>query len=116
MMKVKEIVILPVKSKKKILFTVIVLASVGFLTWKSFSTKSQAIQYQTDQVEKGTLVVSVTASGQVSSINSASVTTEASGVIADVYVKDGDRVIAGDKVALIDLDLEGKQRSNQALA
>jgi HlyD family secretion protein len=62
------------------------------------------------------LVVSISASGQISAANSASVTTQTSGVVSKIYVTNGQKVKAGDPIALMDLDLDGKQRSTQAYA
>ena len=103
---------LPVKA-----VAVIVLIGLGWLGYTRI--KAQAAKqptYQTATVEKGTLIVSVSVSGQVSSANSAEVTTQASGVVSAVYVKDGDRVKAGDNIAQIDLDLVGQQRAAAAYA
>ncbi len=103
---------LPVKA-------VAVIALIG-LGWFGYTRiKAQAAKqptYQTAMVEKGTLIVSVSVSGQVSSANSAEVTTQASGVVKTVYVKDGDTVQAGDKIAELELDLVGKQRQQSAYA
>ena len=71
-------------------------------------------QYQTATVEKGALVSSVTASGTVSSGNSGSITTSATGVVKEVYVKNGDIVAAGQTLAEITPDKETQQ--NQATA
>ncbi len=105
---------LPRLLKIIILAIVLVLISLVILNFKNSKTTSQ--QYQTAKVEKGTLVVSLAASGQVSNANNASITTQASGVISNLYVKNGTEVKAGDKIAEIDLDLAGKQKSDQALA
>lgn len=80
------------------------------------STSAQKVTYTTEIAQKGTLVVSISASGQISAANSASVTTQTSGVVSKIYVTNGQKVKAGDPIALMDLDLDGKQRSNQAYA
>lgn len=99
---------------------VVIVVLVGLLLWFGFSRmKAQStskVTYQTSPVEKGTLIVSVSASGQVSTANASPITTNASGVIKKLFVKDGDTVNSGDPIAEIDLDLQGKQRANQALA
>ena len=100
----------------KIFILVIVLGLGWFFVTLFIGKKSVAQQYQTAQVEQTTLVVSISASGQVASTNNAAVSTEASGVVKKVYVKDGDKVSTGDTIAEIDLDLVGKQRFMQALA
>ena len=79
-------------------------------------SKTQKPQYQTAQAQKGTLIVTVSSSGQVSSANSASVTTQTSGVVSKIYVKNGDEVKSGDPIAAVDLDMNGQQRAMQTLA
>jgi len=103
-------------SRKRIAIFLILIFILAFTGWKILSNKPQKPQYQTAQVEKGTLIVLVTASGQVSQANSATVNTEASGVVSKIYVENGQKVQTGDKIAEIDLDLEGKQRASQVLA
>jgi len=103
------------KTKKALIIVlIVVLGGVGIRQINV--TKKSTPTYQTAQVEKGTLVVAISVSGQVSSANSAEVTTQASGVVKTVFVKDGDTVKTGDKIAQIDLDLTGQQRSQQAYA
>lgn len=87
----------------------------GWFTYSKIAgSTAQKIQYTTEAAQKGTLIVSVSASGQVSAANSASVTTQTSGVVSKILVTNGQKVQAGDQIAQMDLDLEGKQRSNQA--
>lgn len=106
--------------KSSILTKIIILTIFFLLGWfsvpKFLASKTKQPQYQTTQAEKGTLMVVVTASGQVSAANSAEVNTQASGVVNKVYVENGQRVKVGDKIAEIDLDLVGRQRSSQAWA
>ncbi len=103
--------------KKKFIGIFIILLIIWIFAPKLFKGKEQQSEkYQTEKAERSTLVVSITASGQVAAVNSASVTTEASGVVTNVYIKDGDIVQTGDKIADIELDLEGKQRASQTLA
>lgn len=101
---------------KKILLIVIVIGIGWFGFSKINSSKNNVSQYQTAEAEKGTLVVSVTGSGNVSATNSTSVSTQTTGVISEVFVKDGDQVKTGDKIAGIELDLQGQQRSSQSFA
>lgn len=100
--------------KKKIGITLLILVLLGGGVY--FYNKKTAITttYQTAQAEKGTLIVTVTGSGTVSSVNNTQISTQATGVVAKRYVKDGDRVKTGDKIMEIELDLEGKQTSSQA--
>ncbi len=106
------------KSSKlaKIIVVVIFLAFAWFTITKLNDSRSQQPRYQTARVQKGTLIIAVTASGQVTAANSSSITTGASGVVSKLYVKDGDTLKAGAKIAEIDLDLEGRQKAAQAFA
>lgn len=104
-------------SWKAKLILIVLIAVVGFGAYKYFgSSKTQATQYQTEQSQKGTLIVSVSASGQVASTNSSQVETQATGVVNKVMVKDGDTVKSGQVLATIDLDQSGKQKAAQALS
>ena len=100
----------------KALIVIIILGVVGGIIYSLFGTKKSTTQYQTGTVEKGTLVVAVTGSGTVSSANNTNITTQATGVVSTLYVKDGDKVKSGDKIMEIDLDLDGKQTASQALS
>jgi macrolide-specific efflux system membrane fusion protein len=100
----------------KLLILMLLVGGGWFLYQKLSSKKTGAPQYQTATVERGTIISSVTATGMVATSNSTSVTTQASGVINKIYVKDGDSVKSGDIIADIDLDLQGKQRAAQSYA
>ena len=101
---------------KKIILIVFLIGIGWFFLVKITGSKNSKEQYQTTTAERGTLVVSVTGSGNVSTTNSTSVSTQATGVISEVFVKDGDQVKTGDKIAEIELDLQGQQRAAQSLA
>lgn len=107
-------------SKKSLLIKIpIVLVFIGVISgvcYSLFGTKKATVQYQTGIVEKGTIVVTVAGSGTVSSANNTNITTQATGVVSKLYVKDGDKVKSGDKIMEIDLDLDGKQTESQALS
>lgn len=115
MQKIKDF-LFKLSKVKKIILLVVILAVGYFAVSKLFLNKDGKVTYQTGQAQRGTLIVSVTGSGTVASANSSSVTTQATGVVSKVYVKDGDKVKMGDKIADIDLDLAGKQKSTQAWA
>ena len=100
----------------KVFLVLLVIAVAWFAYSKTIGNKSTAPQYQTDTAAKGTLVTSVSASGNISSANSAQVTTQTSGVVTKIYVQNGQQVKSGDPIADVDLDMDGKQRSAQALA
>src|SRR3989339_809282 len=101
---------------KKIFLVVIIIAIGYFAFSKLFSNKNGKVTYQTEKVTKGNLIVTVSGSGTVASTNSSNITTEATGVVTKIYVKDSDLVKTGDKIAELELDLEGQQKSSQAWA
>ena len=94
-----------------IIVVIVVLAGIFIFTR---SSSQNAPQYQTGQVTKGTLVVSLTEAGQVSVANKVSIVTQASGIVSNVYVTSGQAVSVGDKIADITLDTAGQQRQAQA--
>lgn len=102
------------RNRRIIGFLIAALVIAAIFLWRGNSGSTGQTIYQTAFVEKGTIVSSISASGDVSSANSTVINTQASGVVTKVYVKDGDRVKTGDKIAEIELDLEGRQRSAQA--
>ncbi len=100
----------------KIILVIGVLLVIWFGGKKIMARSSPKTTYQTETATKGTLIVTVSASGTVSSANSASVTTQTSGVVSKIFVKNGQEVKSGDPIAEVDLDMDGKQRAAQALA
>lgn len=100
-------------SLKKKLIVVFIIILAGFLFSRVFPAKKQP-QYQTAVAEKGTLISTVAASGQITTANNVSITIQASGVIKDVYVKNGDTVTQGQKIADLTLDQASQQKQAAA--
>ncbi len=114
MYKFKNIIAWFKKDRKRIVVLGIVLVVVFlFLRGRNQNTKPQ---YQTATVEKGTIVATVAASGKVNTANVMDITTQATGVVRKVYVKDGVKVYKGQKLADIALDQSGQQKNSQAWA
>jgi len=101
-------------SHKKIIIPGLILIVIAFGGWKLFGKKTTAPQYQTAQAEKGTLINSISASGTISSGGVLNVSTNAGGTIDQLYVKNGDRVTKGQKIATILLDQDSLQRQTSA--
>lgn len=101
---------------QKIGLIALIAAVIIFGITKIFGGNKSKTTYTTDTATKGTLIVSVSSSGNISSANSASVSTQTSGVVSKIYVKNGDTVKSGDAIADVDLDMNGQQRASQALA
>ncbi len=91
-------------SKIKAGVVIILILALGFFGYRNFAKKTQAPTYQTAQAEKGSLITDVSASGNILSGNSIDITTTATGVITNVYVKNGDTVAQGEKIADVALD------------
>jgi macrolide-specific efflux system membrane fusion protein len=91
----------------------IVAGSMWYLASKNTTAKTT---YQTAKIEKGTLISSISASGNVLTTNTLSISTESSGVVKKVYVKDGDKVYVGQKLAEITLDSAGTLANTKAWA
>jgi len=101
-------------TRKRAVVTLIILLIGGYLLWGKIKGDEPEQKMQTVEVQKGTIVSSVTASGNVISSNIENITTQASGTVKKVYISDGDEVYAGQKLVEIDLDVQGQQ--NQATA
>lgn len=100
--------------KKKLAILAIILVVGWFGGSRILSQKQGQPQYQTAQAEKGTLVTSVTASGTITAGNSINITTNASGIVNIMYVKNGDTVSQGQKIADLTLDLNSQQKQSAA--
>lgn len=103
-------------SRTKAIITIILILIVGFFGYKNFTSKKNQVQYLTAQAQNGTLITSVTASGQITTANNVSVTIQSSGVVKDVLVKNGDQVTAGQELATITLDQASQQKQASAMA
>ncbi|HBD24436.1 MAG: hypothetical protein A2566_01435 [Candidatus Zambryskibacteria bacterium RIFOXYD1_FULL_40_13] len=101
----------------KIITGVVVLIMVGGGYWgyKASSSSGASLSYVLGVVEKTTIVASVSASGQVSTVNQIDIKPKASGEVTWVGVKAGDTVWAGQALAYID-STEAKQNIADAEA
>lgn len=101
-------------SRRQAVIIGLVLLCLVFLGWRILGKKEEAPQIQTTQVQKGTIISSITASGNIISSNIENITTQTSGTVSKVYVSDGDQVYQGQKLAEIDLDVQGAQNHASA--
>lgn len=102
--------------RTKIIMVVVLFLFIGWGGYSLLHQSSNQPQYQTAQVEKGTLITSVSASGTVSQGNRIAINSTATGIVKEVYVKNGDTVAAGDKIADITLDSNSQQKQAAAYA
>lgn len=89
-------------SKLLLAITALVLLGGGYWGYKSFFGTSAAVRYVSAQVQKGTLIVSVSGSGQVSASNQVDVKPKASGDVVYIGVKNSQEVKAGSLIAQLD--------------
>jgi len=97
-----------------VFFGILAIAGIVFIGQKTIFKPNQKAQYQSAKVERGAIVSTVSASGQVLSSNALTITTSATGVVKNVFVKDGDQVVSGQKIAEIELDSSGQQKNASA--
>lgn len=106
--KIKNIIKSTIKNKKRLAVVILIVGAAAYLVTKNGNSEPEIIN-QTAAVERGTIISSITASGTVVSSNIENITTQASGTVTKVYVSDGDEVVAGQKLAEIELDVQGEQ-------
>ncbi|MFO7543793.1 MAG: efflux RND transporter periplasmic adaptor subunit [Thiobacillus sp.] len=98
------------------------LAVIAGAAWLAFYSGEEAAapQYKTDQAAIGTLVVRVSATGNLQPTNQVDVGSELSGIVDKVFVDDNAQVKKGDLLARLDLsklqDAVVKSRANVASA
>lgn len=110
---IKKFLSLKLRYKVISLLLVLTLIGGGFYFYKQQSLK-EIVELQTSLVVREDLTNSMILSGNIASSNLISVMTKTSGVVKKVYVTDGQVVKAGDKIAEITLDSEGKNSQSSA--
>jgi len=93
---------------------IVLVVVFGFMGWRILGSGQPQSQYQTAKVEKGTIIASITASGQILTANIVNITTNANGLVKNVFVKDGDRVASGQGILEITLDSDAQQKAASA--
>jgi len=86
------------KKHRKIAIVVVVLIIGGIAALVTFGGKTQQPQYQTATVQKGSIISSLSESGNISTTSQATINSPTDGYIQEIYVKDGDKVNIGDKL------------------
>jgi RND family efflux transporter MFP subunit len=87
------------------IISIIILAGIlyaGYWIYGNITSTTGETQYVTTTVQKGTIISSITASGQVESSNQINLTAKVSGTITYVGVKAGDKVTKGKTLFSID--------------
>ncbi|MCX6702754.1 MAG: HlyD family efflux transporter periplasmic adaptor subunit [Candidatus Wolfebacteria bacterium] len=85
------------------LIALIVIIGGGYFAYQTWFVSSVAtVQYITAKAEKGTLVVSVSGTGQISASNETNVQCRNSGIVVSVPAVNNQNVKSGDLIAIID--------------
>ena len=94
---------------------VVALVLAGGGVWKTLAGGSDAVQYRTAKIERGSLQATVAASGAVNPVALVTVGSQVSGQIRDLLVDFNSEVKAGQLLAQIDPEtFEYRVRSAQA--
>jgi HlyD family secretion protein len=97
----------PGRLRKVVRWALIVAALLGLavagLLFLRAGSQSNGVRYETAQVERGNLTVTVTATGKLQPTNQVDVGSELSGTIQKVFVDDNDTVTKGQLLAQLDL-------------
>lgn len=80
----------------------LLIVGIGYWSFGKVFNDDGAVRYALAQVQKGTLIVSISGSGQVSASNQLDIKPKVSGDVVYVGVKNGQEVKAGDLIAQID--------------
>lgn len=101
--------------KKKIVIILIITSIIGggVFAYQKFFIKKE-VSYETSAATKGTLTISISSTGTISSGNSTNITTAATGTVKTVYVINGDKVVKGQKIAELTLDEYGVEQQATA--
>lgn len=95
---------------------VLVMAGAGIWVWYGLTHKQAETTYKTATVAKETVTTTVSATGNVAAVSSASITPSISGMVENVSVKVGDTVVAGQTLFTIDNNSLGLAVSKAAIA
>jgi macrolide-specific efflux system membrane fusion protein len=103
------------KRKRLSLIILVVVIALVFLA-KQLFFKTNTPTYQTAKVEKGSIISTISVSGQVATAGNIPITSQASGVVKNIFVKNGDHVTTGQNLVEITTDQQSAQRQAQAWA
>ncbi|MCX6227114.1 MAG: HlyD family efflux transporter periplasmic adaptor subunit, partial [Bacteroidia bacterium] len=103
--------ILKIITEHKIIAGIIIILILfgSYSGYKAIKSKSAGTSYVTSAAEKGTLVVSVSGSGQISASNQVDIKSKVSGDVIYVGIKNGQDVGAG--ALLVQLDASDAQKT-----
>ena len=88
----------------KVISAIILLAVMGggYGYYRSVTSTSGEVRYVTEMVQRGTVIASVTGTGQISASNQINLTPKVGGTVISVSVVAGQKVVAGQLIAQLD--------------
>jgi hypothetical protein len=101
-MKIKNTITYFKKHKIRATLLLLVVVLIAYGAYRTFGAGSAQTRYVIGEVSTGTITTSVTGSGQVSASNQVELKSKASGDIAVLAVKNGQRVTAGQLIARVE--------------
>ncbi|GAM09834.1 macrolide export protein MacA [Geobacter sp. OR-1] len=90
---------------KKVLIISVVIAIIAGISWYLLKGNKPAVTYRTVKIERGTILSTVAATGNLSAVTTVQVGTQVSGTIQKLYVDYNSRVKNGQTIAEIDPSL-----------
>jgi len=87
--------------KKTIIFGTIGVALIAVLAWFGAKNSKSPIQYETEKPFKTNIVRKTVATGTVIPLEEAEIKPKVSGIVEEIFVKEGAKVKAGDLIATI---------------
>lgn len=104
------------KHKFIAVLVVAALAVGGYFGYQAISGDKEAVLYALAAVERGTIIVSVSGSGQVSASDQADIKSEIKSEVLAVYVEKGEEIKTGKLIAVLDDDDYQKAVSNAEIS
>ncbi len=89
---------------------------IGLFFWQKAQNSSKKPTYQTAKVERGMIISTLSVSGQIAQAGNMPVTTQTSGIVKKVFVKNGDIVTSGQNLFEITPDQQSLQKQTAAWA
>ncbi len=90
---------------KKVIIILVVLTIISGGAWYLFKNKQPTVTYKTAKIERGSIVSTVAATGNLSAVTTVQVGTQVSGTIMKLYVDYNSHVRKGQTIAEIDPSL-----------
>jgi HlyD family secretion protein len=87
----------------KITFLIILLFILGFIIYRSVSSKSQQVPYTTTFAQMRDIIETINISGNVFPIKEIEVKSQLSGILEEIFVRIGDNVKEGTAIAAVKL-------------